>query len=278
MGDVRPDNGGGVPPEEGGSHPQHLPGFPPEWGPVIIPDDASELDDDALALRRELRRTGRRSRLRSVLGIPNTGGERPPSLGVPVVIMAVAVLTTLVSLFVVTWGRQPSQPSPPVASGTRQVNGARLGDLVFADAAGTQVRLGQLFPAVLLLVDDCVCEPLILDVAAQAPAGVTVVPVAVSAPTLLESRLNVRPLADPDRVLQDRYGGGAVTPSPTYPTQAQTAASATASPGPTVSVGPSQPPARAAAVLVDKSGSVTSTVTVVESAADIGPALKRLGG
>jgi hypothetical protein len=81
-------------------------------------------------------------------------------------------------------------------------------------------------------------------------------------------------------VLQDRYGGGAMTPSPTYAgrTSAPAALAPPGSPGtgPSASAGPSLPPARAAAVLVDKSGSVTSTVTVVESAADIGPALKRL--
>ena len=80
---------------------------------MIIPDDASELDEEAQALRRELRRHARQTALRSALGLrtapaahSGSGRSRDSSaLGVPVVIMAVAVLTTLVSLFVVTWGQ-----------------------------------------------------------------------------------------------------------------------------------------------------------------------------
>lgn len=275
MGDLRPDNGGGPPPEEGGSQPQHLPGFPPEWGPVIIPDDAAELAAESFALRRELRRTGRRSRLRTLLGIPTTGGERPPSLGVPMVIMAVAVLTTLVSLFVVTWGRQPSVPSPLDVSASNTAGaGTRLADLVFTDAADSRIRLGGLFPAVILLVDDCLCDPLVLDVADAAPAGVTVVAVGRTPPVLIDPPFNVRALADPDRILQNRYGATAATPSASAASGVGTAPATPLAGTPTA--GTTTRP-RAAAILVDASGTVASTVTVVESAADIGPALHRLG-
>src|SRR5262245_51803154 len=42
MGDLRPNNGGDMPPEDGGgARPGDLPDFPPEWGTIVIPDDAS---------------------------------------------------------------------------------------------------------------------------------------------------------------------------------------------------------------------------------------------
>ena len=39
MGSLRGDNGGERPPEGGG-----LPDLPPEWGTIVIPDDASALE------------------------------------------------------------------------------------------------------------------------------------------------------------------------------------------------------------------------------------------
>ena len=53
MGDLRSGNGGT--PDDNGSHSHEpLPDFPAEWGPVIIPDDASELESDRQALVREV--------------------------------------------------------------------------------------------------------------------------------------------------------------------------------------------------------------------------------
>src|SRR5262245_14609820 len=100
MGDLRRGNGGGSPPEDGGAHRDDLPDLPAEWGTVIIPDDPAELADEADALRRELRRAARRRRLRGAvtrrLGRPPT---EPGGVGLPLAIMGVAILTTLVSLF-----------------------------------------------------------------------------------------------------------------------------------------------------------------------------------
>ena len=206
MGELRPDPGG--PPEDGsGARGHGLPDLPPEWGTVIIPDDASELDDEATALRRELRR-GRHIRLRGALGTP-VGSEPQPSLGIPVVIMAVAVLTTMVSLFVVTWGRPVSVAPPSVTAASAPTvpataNGA-LADVVLVDSGGLRVRLSTLLPAVLLLVDGCACDQLALATAAIAPVGVQVVPVARSAPSLAAAPANMRPLTDADGVLRARY-------------------------------------------------------------------------
>src|SRR5574342_980682 len=101
MGDLRPDNGGGWPPEDGGSHRDDLPGLPPEWGTVIIPDDPGALAKEADAVRRELRRAGRGRALRRAVGLPPavTSGDEPGGVSIPLIIMGVAILTTLISLF-----------------------------------------------------------------------------------------------------------------------------------------------------------------------------------
>ena len=214
MGDLRPD-GNGVPPDDGGSNWGELPDFPPDWGPVIIPDDASELEGEAQALRRELRRHNRQGSLRSALGLRPRIDQAPrrhqqgSPLSAPAVIMAVAVLTTLISLFVVVWGHQANGPAPatsptgagpvPASTTVSQSSPAGLVDTVLNDARGQPVRLSALLPAVLLLVDRCDCASLVPALAAAAPAGVTIVPVAT---TVTPTRAaNIHALADPDRVL-----------------------------------------------------------------------------
>src|SRR5262245_13169663 len=68
MSDLRPNNGGAVPPDDGGAR-GGLPDLPPEWGPIVIPDDAAELDAEATEIRRELRREHWETRLRALLGL-----------------------------------------------------------------------------------------------------------------------------------------------------------------------------------------------------------------
>jgi hypothetical protein len=247
MGDLRPDNGGGTS-DDGGTRPGGLPDLPPEWGTVIIPDDASELADEAAALRREIRREQRGVRVRSALGVP-ANPEGQPSLGIPVMIMAVAVLTTLVSLFVVTWGRQPSTPLPPVnGASAPTVPGTAAGtlaDVVLVDASGVRVRLGTLLPAVFMLVDGCDCAPLVLATASAAPPGVRVVPVAKTAPLIADAPSTVRPLADADGLLRSRFA----------------AETATA-------------PASATAIIVD--GTAENVIIGVDSLDDLTPSLQQL--
>jgi hypothetical protein len=209
-GDLRPDGNGG-PPDDGGSNRGGLPDFPPDWWPVIIPDDASELDEEAQALRRELLRHARQSTVRSALGLREKSRARHDSpLGAPAVIMAVAVLTTLISLFVVVWGQQPDSPGPstsppgvgpvPASTAVSRTSAAGLVDTVLNDAANQPVRLGSLLPAVVLLVDQCDCAALVPALAEAAPPGVTIVPVAMSV-TETEVK-NIHALADPKNVLR----------------------------------------------------------------------------
>jgi hypothetical protein len=257
MGDLRPD-GTGVPPEDGGSHRGELPDFPPEWGPVIIPDDASELDGEAQALRRELRRHARQNTFRYAVGLRgrSTGRRHESSpLGIPAVIMTVAVLTTLISLFVVVWGHEPTGPSPtssptgaaPVPAST-MVSGpstAGLVDAVLLDAEGRQIRVGSLLPAVLLLVDRCDCATLVPELAAGAPPGVTIVPVAQAVtPTGVA---NIHALADPKGLLRAML---------TDPAQ--------------------HAPVAAVAVLLDSTGHVVAIKLTVQSAAELAPDVAKL--
>lgn len=251
MGDSRPGNGGGWPFEEGGDG---LPGLPPEWGTVLIPDDASELDHEAFALRREIRRDARRGRERRVLGLRVRRAHRPsthfsrrdptePTLAVPVVIMAVAVLTTLISLFVVTWGRGSSPPTvtgDPTATVAGATTSANLADTVVKNEAGQPVRIGTLTPAIVLLLDSCQCPDLVRDVAALAPTGVRVLAIGTTAPSVPDRPANVIALADPDGRLKARNS---------------TAAGSTSS--------------GATALVVNRAGAVTLTVGGVATVKDL---------
>jgi hypothetical protein len=243
MGDLRSGNGGT--PDDNGSHSREpLPDFPAEWGPVIIPDDPSELDADRQALLRERRRITRRNRLRALIGRPPVpvGPGEPESLGVPLLVMAVAVLITLVSLFVVTWIRGPantlglSNRRPDTTSAATDLTEIKLTDTV-----GAPVRLGTVLPAVVLLVDGCTCGPLVSQLAHAVPANVTVVPVGHTVQSGADVAPNVRPLADPTGALTARFP---------HDDRSGTAT----------------------AVLVNKSATVTSTVSTVKSADDITPA------
>ena len=261
MGDLRPNNGGGMPPDDGGgAYPGDLPDFPPEWGTIVIPDDAAELDEDAHALRRELRRDSRRGRLRSAFGLASADQDAP-SLGVPVVIMAVAVITTLLSLFVVTWDHRRSATAP-VGPGTASATDVPLVSVTLADAGGARVQLGDVLPAVLLLVQNCDCPELIEAIAAAAPAPITVIPVDRMAPCEVGAAPNVRCLADPDGALTSRYAG-AEPPS--------TEASPDLSGSPPTS--PSSP--TITAVLVDASGNAAAPTTV-DSVDDLNESLEKL--
>ncbi|MEV5448184.1 hypothetical protein AB0N23_37630, partial [Streptomyces sp. NPDC052644] len=91
-----------MPDAEGHGPTDGLPDLPPEWGRVVVPDDASALADEAAQLRRELRRQARSGRWRRRLGLTARPDGRPP-LGLPLLMLLVAVLATTVGLVTVTW-------------------------------------------------------------------------------------------------------------------------------------------------------------------------------
>jgi hypothetical protein len=150
--------------------------MPPEWGPVVIPDDASALDDEAAAIRKEFRRDARRYRWRRRLRLSTPRSREAPSLGVPLAIMAIAVVATLISLFAVAWpGNYEGGPEGDTV--TTRARPLTLPDLTLLDADGVPVSIREAAPAVVLLVDGCSCERVItnLMLAVDPRVGVLVV-------------------------------------------------------------------------------------------------------
>ncbi len=274
MGDLQPDNGG-VPPDDSGSFRGGLPDMPPEWGTVVIPDNAAELDAEATVIRRELRRQVTRTRLRALVGL-GPGRREPSSLGIPIVIMAVAVITTLLSLFVVTWDHRRSA-TEPVGPDAAQQTSVPLADVSLPDASGKLVRLADVLPALLLLVEeDCDCAGLIRAIAAAAPPVVTVIPVSTHAACPVGTQRKVLCLADPAGTIISRYP---TTPKISTsesaadggPTAAASASAAAADP----SFSPPVPVPKATAVPVDGNG-VAGDPIKVTSADDVADALATL--
>ena len=201
MGSQRGGNGGGPPPNGGG-----LPDLPPEWGVVIIPDDPAELAQEANQVRRELRWHSRAIRWRRRLHLP---AHRPDGLGLPLLIMAVAVVATLTSLFALAW---PGAGSHPARSAPLRTASAapKVPDLTLVAPDGTSVHLRNSLPAVVLLADGCTCADLEVATARAAPATVTVLAVGRVAPALpspLPTGLHIQSVADPDGTLRAEYGG-----------------------------------------------------------------------
>jgi hypothetical protein len=166
-------NGDEQPP--GGSGPSDgMSGLPPEWGPIVIPDDASALDDEAAAVRREMGRSLRRDRWRRRLRLGGPGNREAPSLGVPLAIMAIAVVATLISLFAVAWpgGYNGGPPNPD--SVTTKARPLTLPDLTLYDTDGVAVRIRDTAPAVVVLVDGCDCQRVVNDLAATVDPRVSV--------------------------------------------------------------------------------------------------------
>ena len=103
-----------------------LPDLPPEWGEVLIPDDASELDEEAASVRRELRKETRRTRRRlwgdrwrRRLHLPQRIDDpEEPSLFLPMLVLGIALLITLLSLLMIAWPSLiKSTPGPSVDPG-----------------------------------------------------------------------------------------------------------------------------------------------------------------
>ena len=145
MGTLRGDNGGGERPQDGGG----LPDLPPEWGTIIIPDDAGALDDEGTSIRRQFRRAAIRRRWRRRLHLRpepiGRTGDDPPGLAVPLLIMSIAVIATLVSLFVVAWPRRNPNGTPQLAPPSPGRGGDSAGLSLF-DPGGAPVPMRDLTP------------------------------------------------------------------------------------------------------------------------------------
>jgi hypothetical protein len=186
---------------EGRSH-DPVPGLPPEWGEIVIPDDPAELAEEAEALRREL---GLPAHTGLVAPTPRHGAASLAALRPVVLTMAIAVLTMLISLLVAAWpgaSRQSAVQRPAATGGAAGAPGGSVGRslpaLELVDDRGNAVPLRGLLPAVIILLDGCTCTEQVRTAAGVAPATVTVAAVTtgrtVPQPGAVPA---VRALADP---------------------------------------------------------------------------------
>ncbi|MFE0593580.1 hypothetical protein [Micromonospora echinospora] len=234
----------GMPEPNGHWSTDGLPDLPPEWGRVVVPDDASALAQEAAQVRRELREARRDARRRSVRA----------TLTLPVLILVVAVLATLAGLVTVTWSQaEPSMARSAPAPAREPLPdpvGRPLPALDLVDGAQAPVPLRSLLPAVILLVDACPCPERVAEAATAAPPGVRVVtvvgghtvPPAGAGPTT-----GVRRLADPADGLRALTHADPV-------------------------------PGAVDVILVDRAGTVVRVVPAVESVEDYRADLARLTG
>lgn len=245
MASGRSGNGGGLPPDDG------LPDLPPEWGVVVIPDDLTELDRETVELRRERRRLARRNRWRGRFGLaPVDPTADAPPVGAPLLIMSIAIIAALTSLFAITLStRSTTVPPTPKATPVAPATAQQMIDLALLDAAGQQVRLRDTLPAVILLLDGCRCDQLIEDTARLAPTKVTLLIVDRVAP-IIPIGVNATALADPEQALLATYADG--------PDRGAT------------------PAGTAAAVLVGADGTVTLTAYPATKIADFSAQLAQL--
>jgi hypothetical protein len=204
MGSFR--EGEGMPPSDNGG----VPDLPPEWGVVVIPDDPSELERESVALRRQRRRSLRRAKWRKRLGLPARSGaedENPP-VGTPLLIMAIAIVAALTSLFAITLStRAGSGTATTTQRAAAPVFTPKMMSLSLPNAAGTAVNLEQKLPAVILVLDGCACQELIQDTASAAPAKVNVFVVDRTAPAVPKG-VKATALADREQALLATYGTG----------------------------------------------------------------------
>ncbi|MEV4345537.1 hypothetical protein AB0J83_13770 [Actinoplanes sp. NPDC049596] len=207
------DNGGWS--SDGGS-PDDLPDLPEEWGVIVIPDDLSELSDEVEAVREELRLSGPPTRWQRFTRRPAIRRVRRlahKAVRAPVLIISMAVLVTVASLFASAWPGPPRQPATQRTATTTDEPATTLPALELLNADGRPVSLGERLPAVILLVDSCACAKLISDTVDVVRPEIAVITVssAAAASTAYTPPTNttpqaagktVRPLHDPTGTLR----------------------------------------------------------------------------
>lgn len=180
MGTPRGGNGDEQPP--GGGGPSDGFSGVPEWGPFVVPDDASALSEESAAIRRQFRREARRYRWRRRFRLTAPRRRESASLAVPLAIMAIAVVATLISLFAVAWPGGYPDGSPNGDSVTTNARPLPLPDLKLRDVDGIDIAIRELAPAVIVLVDGCDCTRVINNLAAAVDPRVSVLVVTTPNP------------------------------------------------------------------------------------------------
>jgi hypothetical protein len=177
------DNGGW--PHDGGP-PDDLPDLPEEWGVIVIPDDLSELSDEVRAVQAELAVARPETRWQRFAARPGVRRlRRLGSAGVraPVLIISMAVLVTIASLFASAWpGPARSPATQRTANTTDERGGSTLPALEMVGPDGQTVALRGQLPAVVLLTDGCACAQVIADTITAVRPEIAVVTVSSATP------------------------------------------------------------------------------------------------
>jgi len=179
----RSDNGGDWP-FDGGS-PDELPDLPEEWGVIVIPDDLSELADEVEAIRAELRLDEPRTRWQRFAARPVVRRLRHVAslaFKAPVLIISMAVLVTVASLFASAWPGPPRSPATQRTTGATDDRTDTLPGLELENAAERLIPLRDKLPAVILMTDGCDCARLIADTTTAVRPAVAVLIVTSGAP------------------------------------------------------------------------------------------------
>jgi hypothetical protein len=216
---VEPDDESGVSPAGGagdddgrrdgdrsGEHGRPLPGLPPDWAALVIPDDASALDAEAAVVRAELARERRRHRWRHAFRMDQLASY---GLSAPLIGLVLLVVVSFASLLVVVLpgGSPVARPAPlgrPLVLPGRE--GGLLPDVRVTDAKGQPFPARDLRPGAILLVgDSCDCASLITEYThATAEARVRLLIVGEQRTPFLPSddvRGRVMVVTDPERRL-----------------------------------------------------------------------------
>ena len=179
----RSDNGGDWP-FDGGS-PDELPDLPEEWGVIVVPDDLSELAEEVEAIRAELRLDEPRTRWQRFAARPVVRLLRHLAafaFKAPVLIISMAILVTVASLFASAWPGPPRSPATQRTAGTTGDRIDTLPALELVDTAAHPTALRNKLPAVVLITDGCACDRLIADTTTAVRPAVAVVIVTTGPP------------------------------------------------------------------------------------------------
>ncbi|MEV4635875.1 hypothetical protein AB0J80_00845 [Actinoplanes sp. NPDC049548] len=254
------DNGGGWPGDGGSS--DGLPGLPEEWGVIVVPDDLSELSDEVTAVQAELRRSQHRTRWQRLTDRPGMRMVRrlaSAGLRAPVLIISLAILVTIASLFASAWPGPARSPATQRTANTTDDSPGTLPALELIGVDGQTVPLRGHVPAVVLLTDGCDCRQLVADtIAAVRPdiAVLTVVSGPPSTATALVPPTNTTPQAQGKTVRALRDPTGELRSG--------------------LDLGPAAKDETAAVLLVDRQGEIVRKVPRTASVADFQPDLARL--
>ena len=253
----RSDNGGDWP-FDGGS-PDELPDLPEEWGVIVIPDDLSELAEEVEAIRAELRLDEPRTRWQRFAARPLVRRLRHVAnvaLKAPVLIIMMAVLVTVASLFASAWPGPPRSPATQRTAGTTGDRIDTLPALELVDTAAHPIALRNKLPAVVLITDGCDCARLIADTTTAVRPAVAVVIVTSGPPPSagVTPPTGATPQAQGKTVRALRDPTGTLRRSLKLP----------------------EPDGLAVAVLVDGTGQITGLVRSARSVDDFRGALAKL--